>query len=162
MRYFITFACYGTHLHGEPGAIDRHNNVPGNRLADASPRVEVKREQMDQPPHTLDKERRTITLKAIRDGCTHRGWRLWGAHVRTSHVHTVVEADVRPELIMNALKSYASRDLNGSGIDEPGRKRWARHGSTRWLWKDDDVHEAIRYLIDEHGESMEVYRDNGT
>jgi REP element-mobilizing transposase RayT len=47
-------------------------------------------------------------------------------HVRTNHVHVVVEVDVRPEMIMNSVKSYASRALNLQGNDEPERKRWAR------------------------------------
>jgi len=30
MRYFITFACYGAHLHGdESGSVDRNHLVPG-------------------------------------------------------------------------------------------------------------------------------------
>jgi hypothetical protein len=57
----------------------------------------------------------------------------FAAHVRTNHVHAVVEAQVRPEKILHAFKSYASRNLNRLGVDEPNRKRWARHGSTRWL-----------------------------
>lgn len=65
--------------------------------------------------------------------------------------------DVRPENVLNALKSYASRSLNRPGIDGPDRKRWARHGSTRWLWKDEDVQEAIRYAVSGQGEPMEVY-----
>ena len=42
--------------------------------------------------------------------------------------------------------SRAAVLLNQLGRDEPGRRRWARHGSTRWLWKDEDVREAIRLL----------------
>ncbi|MGA2713310.1 MAG: transposase [Bryobacteraceae bacterium] len=87
----------------------------------------------------------------------HRGRKLHAAHVRTNHVHVVVEANVRPELVMNTFKSYASRSLNRRGSDEPDRKRWARHGSTRWLWKDEDVQEAIRYVVSEQGEPMKVY-----
>ena len=136
----------------------RHHNIPGGRLADAGQaRLDVKLQQMDQLPYSLDKERRAIVLTAIREGCRYRGWMLWAAHVRTNHLHMVAEAEVRPETIMNALKSYASRDLNSSQIDKPGRKRWTRHGSTRWLWKDADVQGAIRYLIDGQGEAMEVY-----
>jgi hypothetical protein len=72
----------------------------------------------------------------------------------------VVEADVRSEKIMHAFKSYAGRNLNRLGIDERDRKRWARHGSTRWLWKDRDVREgeAIRYVVEGQGEPMEVHR----
>ncbi len=29
----------------------------------------------------------------------------------------------------------ASRGLNRLGKERPDRKRWARHGSTQWLWK---------------------------
>jgi len=35
------------------------------------------------------------------------------------------------------------------GMDAPGRKRWAWHGSTRWLWKPQSVSAAIRYVVDE-------------
>jgi hypothetical protein len=62
---------------------------------------------------------------------------------------------------MSTFKSYASRSLNRLGIDEPGRKRWARHGNTRWLWKDENVREVIRYVIEERGEAMEVYLGKG-
>jgi REP element-mobilizing transposase RayT len=53
---------------------------------------------------------------------------LLAAHVRTNHIHVVVEADLRPERVMNDLKPYASRYLNQLGLDEPARKSW-------WLWK---------------------------
>ena len=59
---------------------------------------------------------------------------------------------------MNDLKSYASRCLNAMGLDEPARKRWARHGSTRWLWKRDDVTAAIRYVAEEQGDPMAVFQ----
>jgi REP element-mobilizing transposase RayT len=82
---------------------------------------------------------------------------LLAAHVRTSHVHAVVEADVEPEKIMADFKVYASRRLNRTGFEDPSRKRWARHGSTRWLWKDEDVRSAVRYVVEEQGEPMAVY-----
>ena len=69
----------------------------------------------------------------------------------------VVEGEARPEMIMSTFKKYASRALNNLGIDEPDRKRWARHGSTRWLFKDADVQEAIRYVVSGQGEPMEFY-----
>jgi REP element-mobilizing transposase RayT len=159
MRYFITFACYGTHLHGdESGIVDRHHNVFGSLFAEPSPqRRAVKLEQMDQSPYSLDQDRRAAALSALREVGLHRRWNLLAAHVRTSHVHVVVEADVRPEMIMNTFKKYASRGLNNLGIDQPDRKRWARHGSTRWLFKDQDVQEAVRYVVSGQGEPMEVY-----
>jgi hypothetical protein len=58
---------------------------------------------------------------------------------------------------MNDLKSYARRCLNRLGLDEPARKRWARHGSTRWLWKPESVSAGIRYVVDEQGDSLSVF-----
>ena len=156
MRYLITFSCSGAHLHGEEsGSIDRDHNIYGSPRAEPNAkRVEFEREQMDQPPYLLDTVRRTTVLAALHDGCLRRGWNLWAAHVRTTHVHAVVESDDRLEMVRNAFKSYASRALNPL---ETQRKRWTRHGSTRWLWKDKDVPEAIRYVVYEQGEAMEVY-----
>src|SRR5690348_14625961 len=38
MRYFITFACYGGHLHGdESGSVDRRHNVFGSRSLETDP-----------------------------------------------------------------------------------------------------------------------------
>ena len=137
MTYLITFACYGCHLHGhDSGSVDRVHNLPGSRLLEADPKREsAERQRMDQPPYGMDSNRRGAVLGAMVERCTDRHWSLLAAHVRTNHVHLVVEADVRPERIMNDLKSHASRCLNRQELDESTRKRWARHGSTRWLWK---------------------------
>ena len=112
---------------------------------------------MKQPPYLLNRESQAIVLEALQKVCLHRGWNLLATHVRTNHVHVVVEAEVRPEKIMNDFKSYASRELNQLEKDRPGRKRWAHHGSTRWLWKDQDVRKAIRYVVEEQGKPMAVY-----
>ncbi len=116
-------------------------------------------------------------------------WRLFGAIARTgvgacrrltarsNHAHAVVEAEARPERVMNEFKAHASRELNRLARDEPNRKRWARHGSTRWLsltsrttgprgsrrslscalWKDQDVRNAVRYVVEDQGAQMAVF-----
>lgn len=112
---------------------------------------------MDQPPYTMDQTRRAVVLSALRERCQQRHWNLLAAHVRMSHVHIVIEGEVRPERIMSDMKSYASRCLNKLGYDQPSRKRWARHGSTRWLWKPENVAAAIRYTVDEQGQPMAVF-----
>jgi REP element-mobilizing transposase RayT len=160
MRYLITFACYGARLHGnESGSIDRHHNRFGGPVLEGRPgRASAERELMDQPPFSLDERERTHVLEAIREVCAHRTWNLLAAHVRSNHVHVVVESEQQPEKIMNALKAYSSRRLNEVG---PCQKRWARHGSTRRLWKDDDVRSAVRYVIDEQGEAMAAFEAEG-
>jgi hypothetical protein len=58
---------------------------------------------------------------------------------------------------MNDLKAYLSWSLNKTGLDQPWRKRWARHGSTRWLWDAEDVSAAIRYVVEGQGRPMAVF-----
>ncbi len=159
MRYFITFSCYGTHLHGdESGSVDRRHNLFGSRALESdAERAATERRSMDQPRYELDGRSRAAVLLALREVCVHRGWNLLAAHVRSSHVHVVVEADARPEKVMSDFKAYASRALSRLVGERPSRRRWARHGSTRWLWQDQDVRDAIRYVVEEQGEAMEVF-----
>ena len=163
MIYFIYFCCRGCHLHGdESGSVDRAHNLPGSRLIEADPnRVSAERQRMDQLPYSMDKSRREAVLSALLERCAQREWTLMAAHVRTNHVHIVVAAEARPERLMNDFKSYASRCLNRAGLDQPARNRWARHGSTRWLWKRDDVLAAIRYVVYEQGDPMAVFEPAG-
>jgi REP element-mobilizing transposase RayT len=105
----------------------------------------------------MDVERRTIVLAALKTRCAQQNWTLLAVHVRTNHVHIVVEAEAKPERVMNDIKSYASRCLNQAGLDEKFRKRWARHGSTRWLWRREHVSTAIRYIAKEQGQPMAVF-----
>jgi REP element-mobilizing transposase RayT len=113
---------------------------------------------MSQSPYRLEAEARAAVLESVKEVCAFRGWRLLAAHVRTNHVHVVLDVAsdvVRPEKVMNDFKAYSSRLL--TDVDGPRRKRWARHGSTGWLAKDQDVRKAIRYVVEGQGEPMAVY-----
>jgi hypothetical protein len=56
VTYLITFACYGTHLHGDDtGSIDIKHNQYGNRSIAADPgRLALERRLMTQPSYTMD------------------------------------------------------------------------------------------------------------
>jgi REP element-mobilizing transposase RayT len=155
----ITFACYGCHLHGsESGSVDREHNVRGTpHLEVNSARAAAEGKRMDQAPYTLDQTSRDVVLEAIQEVCGQRGSSLLAAHVRSTHVHSVVQAEVPPERVVNDFKAYASRRLNRMRLDEPDRKRWARHGSTRFLWKAEYVLAAIQYVVDEQRDVMSVF-----
>ena len=114
---------------------------------------------MVQAPYQLDERSRSWVMRAFRDGALHRGWFLLAAHVRSSHVHAVVRASESPERVVKDFKAYASRRLNQPGLDIPERKRWARHASTRYLWKREEVEQAIQYVVHEQGEPMAVFED---
>jgi REP element-mobilizing transposase RayT len=156
--YLITFSCYGSHLHGEEGRIDRRNNMPGSRAMPADSKLlEQSKGLMNEAPYVLDAARRAAALRGMHQACASRECTLLAAHVRSNHVHAVVRGDTAPEKVMHALKAYASRALNARGLDIRGRKRWTRHGSTRYLWTQAQIERAIRYVVAGQGEPMEVY-----
>ncbi|WP_321474830.1 transposase [uncultured Paludibaculum sp.] len=159
MIYLITFACYGCHLHGgEYGSVDRNHNIFGTPFLEAGPALAAfESRQMDQAPYCMDERRREAVLGAIVETCEYHGWALWAAHVRSNHVHSVVQAGVSPERVMFVLKAFASRRLNELGLDAPGRKRWGRHGSTRWLHAPEQVAAAVQYVLAEQGPPMAVW-----
>jgi hypothetical protein len=157
MRYLITFSCYGQRLHGDgAGSVDRHHNVPGTPTLEADPQCEAEEaSRMRFPPYSLDHRGRTVVLEALKQVCSQRHWIMLACHVRSTHVHVIVEGNAKPEKMMNHFKAYASRALH---LPEPAdRKRWARHGSTVWLWNDNAVQTAIRYLAERPGDPMALY-----
>jgi REP element-mobilizing transposase RayT len=112
---------------------------------------------MHQAAYVLDAPRREIVLASIRQSCAYRRWELIAAHVRSNHIHAVVTATIAPEKVLSDLKAYASRRLTEKGFDDRARKRWARHGSTRYLWTDEAVLDAVEYVVNGQGEKMAVH-----
>ena len=161
LAYLITFTCYGTRLHGDPsGSVDLDHNIPGTPYLPANPRrVLAHEEKLKQDRCTLDRARREAVLQAIREVCSHRGWNLFAAHVRSTHAHFVVSAQEAPEKVLNDVKAYASRSLNRASLDRNAPRRWSRHGSTRYLWKQEHVGAAIHYVIREQGDPMAVWEN---
>ena len=153
--YFLTFACYGTRLHGSAqGSVDRNHNAFRSPLLPADPElVRAERSQMCDSRAHLDAKARSIALEAIRDASAFRGWILHVAHVRSNHVHVVVAASAGPSDLLHKLKARISRALN----DEFGKRRWwARHGSTIPLWDPHRVDDAVKYTW-EQGEPLARY-----
>ena len=65
-----------------------------------------------------------------------------------------------PGRLMSELKSRAWRDLTLAGFDDNTRRRWTRHGSTRHLFRDEEVAAAIHYTLDEQGDRMACFEEN--
>jgi REP element-mobilizing transposase RayT len=82
---------------------------------------------------------------------------MFAAHIRSNHAHFVVQAADSPEKVMSSFKSYSSRALTKAGLETTDRRRWTRHGSTRYLWNDEELRAAIRYVVQEQGEPMALY-----
>jgi hypothetical protein len=69
--YFITFACYGTHLPGTPGTVDRHHHLyEGPYPKESSSRVSGAKRLMKHPPYALDEAKRKVVFEAIHEVCS--------------------------------------------------------------------------------------------
>jgi REP element-mobilizing transposase RayT len=163
LAYFITFHTYGTWLHGTSkgkGSVDReHNQYGGEFVAPNARREAEAREEMTQPPYVMDSAgERDVVCKAIVSLCRLRGWRLLALHVRTNHVHAVVDADRDPGRVMSDMKARASRELTRAGFDDATRRRWTRHGSTLHLFNELVVADKIDYTLHRQG-AMLAYFD---
>ena len=95
-------------------------------------------------------------MQAIRDHEDFRRWCLHAAHVRSNNVHLLVAGERAPERMMTEFKTWASRALNDAGLDELNRKCWTHGGSTRHLFTDDSVLEAVHYVVYRQGATMSV------
>jgi REP element-mobilizing transposase RayT len=161
LAYFITFTTYGTWLPGTAkgkGSVDHDHNEYGTEFVQPDPAFEIQaRSAMTQPPYTLDAPRRETVRDAIVRLSREKSWHLLAAHVRTNHVHVVITAGRDPGRLMADLKSRASRELTRAGFEDANRIRWTRHGSTRHLFKTEEVEQKIRYTLDEQGAQMAVF-----
>ena len=159
LAYLITFTCYGTRLAGnESGSVDREHNLPGSDFLPSNPRrLQANTKQLGFPAYEFGIPLATIVLRAIREVCEYRGWKLLAVHVRARHVHLVAAARERPEKVMGDVKAYASRTLNRR--ERKTAPRWTRHGSTRYLWKPEEVCAAVQYVVHEQGEPMAVWEN---
>lgn len=160
LAYLVTFTCYGARLHGDEAcSVDRDHNIPGTPLLSPNPpRIASEQNRAKQKAYLMDAWTRALVLRAIQEVCSHRGWTLWAAHVRNQHIHLVIAAEDDPEKILHDVKAYASRALNREGRDDASKRRWTRHGSTRYLWKPEQIGAAIHYVVREQGKPMAIWQ----
>jgi REP element-mobilizing transposase RayT len=150
--WLLTFCCYGNWLPGDRRGYVAH--APGGgtyrgRPSDALHAWVARR--LPRPPFLLDAPMRAVVEAAIRDQCAHAGWALPALHVRTNHVHVVVSGAAPPGLMMNLLKSWATRRLREAALIGGDTRPWARHGSTVPLRSRESVEAACRYVVDGQG-----------
>ncbi|HEY6806076.1 MAG TPA: transposase [Pyrinomonadaceae bacterium] len=162
LAYFISFRTYGTWLHGDQrGSIDRFHNqyrapyIPPNDAWHRYNTCQLKRE-----PLILTASQRQAVEYAIRDTCKIRGWTLLAINVRTNHVHTVVSANRKPELVLNAFKANATRQLREEGLWNHSFSPWADKGSKRRLWNERSVDRAVGYVLYGQGDDLPDFDDD--
>ena len=157
LAYLITFRAYGTWLHGDKrGSVDRfHNRFGAPRIAPNQRWERHNRSALKDAPVRLGARARPIIKKAVRETCTIRKWDIWTTNVRTNHVHTVVSAMCKPEIVLAALKANATRRLREAGLWRSCNSPWVVRGSKRYLWAEQDVINAVTYVDYDQGEPLD-------
>ncbi len=161
LGYLITFRTYGTWLHGdERGSMDRgfHNRFGTPKIKPSQGLVTCETELLKYPPVIFNPEQRQTVEDAINEVCAVRGYYLHAVNPRTNHVHTVVSGSGKPEYIMKSFKSYATRKLRERELIAIEVDPWSRHGSTRWLWSEDEIAQAVEYVLyEQDGDEFEKW-----
>jgi REP element-mobilizing transposase RayT len=148
--YLLTFHTYGTWFHGDiRGSVGRNgNNIPGTPvLAPNQQRVNFEMKRSKHVGVTFDKMQQTSIHDTIKSVATFSKWLLHAVNVRTEHVHVVLSATKSPDIIMNSLKSWCTRKMNENGLWNKDFSPWSRHGSTRYLWDEKSVYDAVNYVL---------------
>jgi REP element-mobilizing transposase RayT len=149
LAYFITFRTYGTWLPGDPrGTVDAAHRSAGEPFADPDPAKHARARRVSRAGAlVLDDAARECIASAICEVCCRRGWEVLALNVRTNHVHVVITAPVLPERVMSDLKAWGTRQLV-AGAHVPARRPvWSRHGSTRWIWTEQDLQTVTDYVL---------------
>ena len=153
LAYLITFRSYGTWLHGDKrGSIDRFHNRYGDSYLPANYDWRHHNDkQLKKTPFILRARARGSVERAITETCRIRKWHLHAFNARTNHVHTVVTANRKPGLVLNAFKANATRQLREERLWLHPFSPWADKGSQIYLWNERSVAEAINYVLNGQG-----------
>ena len=151
LAYFITLGTYGSRLHGdERGSVDRHHQPL--RRDDFRHGFETR--LMVTGDYSFEATHRAAVEASFAETATLRSWAIWALNVRQTHLHVVVSANERPEVVMQALKANATRSLREQTGLPRAQKVWARHGSSRYLWHAQDVEAARDYTLNRQGPDL--------
>lgn len=151
MAFFLTWRTYGTWLHGDSrGSVDRdHNTYNTPVLGPDEQRASKEKVRLRNTEILLNPDQRAIVTEVIRQHCLWREWPLLALAVRSNHVHVVVDhAGIGPERIIGQFKTWATRRLRDNNQMDREAKIWAHHGSTRYLWDERQLRDAVTYVQD--------------
>lgn len=154
--YFITFTTYGTRLHGDGrGSYERNRDDGRTHWLEPDPEREQREaSNLKGEPFVVRKAALQLVAGTLTEVAAFKQWPLHGLNVRSNHVHLAISSPESPERVMNTLKAWATRRLREAGLVGPSQRVWTRHGSTRRLWKESDVLDALLYVIEGQGADL--------
>ncbi|HLD84864.1 MAG TPA: transposase [Coxiellaceae bacterium] len=153
LAYFLTFTTYGTWLHGDnrTSVIRKTKNEAARQISPHLKLFNMMQHHLKENSYEMTRDERNIVLNTIKTSCKINRWFLHALHVRSNHVHAVIDADQLPEYIAGKFKANASRELKQLPKNQSRQKFWTRHASTQYLWSEHDMHFAMQYVIEQQG-----------
>jgi len=154
--YFLTWTTYGTWLPGDERGWNRRGEADIQR---ANPLfVEMARSRMKEPEFRLSAADRRTVEATIRAHCRVRTWDLHAVNARSNHVHVVVTAaGYPPQTVRDQFKAWCTRRLKAAGATRT--RFWTEGGSCRWINREDDLGDAVRYVIEAQDRKGETEDD---
>jgi REP element-mobilizing transposase RayT len=143
--YFLTWSTYGTWLPGDSrGWVEyKHGWQPPRPILELEAAA-----RMTEDACRLNLLERSAVEDQIAETCAQKGWVLHAVNCRSNHNHVVVSAsNVHPKRIRVTLKAWTTRRLK-EDFDSDRLQWWAERGSIRWLWTEQDLEAAIRYVTE--------------
>ena len=126
----------------------------GGPIVPSSYLVEESRRIMPYSGVVLSSAEAETVLAAIHEVCSFRGWGLLACHVRSTHVHVVVDLPGVPSDAFRDLKACASRELKRQ---QEARRYWSRGGNASRLFTPEAIRDAVLYVAEEQGEEMALF-----
>jgi REP element-mobilizing transposase RayT len=151
LAYHITFGTYGTRLHGdERGTVDRSLNQPGDPIIGSDWQWEqMDRNRLNFLPRIFTAEQMVLVESLIPDICVRGGWTLHACATGPDHVHNVLTGDADGDVIRKILKRWLGQALCRHIPLSPGETFWAECGSVKWIWDEEYLARATRYVHDQ-------------
>ncbi len=125
----FTFTTYGTHLPGtDTGSVSRHHRNWGSPTLSSNPVWQDQAQRlMAETEFILGPQDRNLVLNSVIDACAYRAWHLFCVHIRTNHVHAILQTDLPVDRVLTYLKARATFALKTL---HPHRQRfWSKHGA---------------------------------
>ncbi|QDT08258.1 hypothetical protein [Planctomycetes bacterium K23_9] len=141
----ITWTTYGTWMPGDARGWRKRkggSQLPQPLLADWC-RKQMKGEAVLLEPHHHD-----AVETACRNHCEHRGWHLYAVSARTNHVHVVIAADAKPQIVRDQLKANCTGAMRRLSTPLSVERTWTKGGDCETLETDEDIHEAVIYVTE--------------
>jgi len=169
-HWLHTWTCYGTWLPGDVRGFvsnvrDKHgkqvtHNIPGTPFdADIPPLEAWVRKHMKGSPVSLVKADAEAMIAQYQETAQIRGWTLQAASVMFNHTHVAlsVPGDTDPDLILETLKSWATRALKKNRPLPPNGTFWTAKGSKRKLSDEEALRAAVIYVVKKQPNPLAVW-----